>query len=78
MDYGKDKLQKIEFGADIRFNKKDEVIFSLTNKRKESLGLNVTFTHRFLKKSSAETFLQLKDILDKRKAIVEAGVRIPF
>lgn len=78
MDYGKDKLQNIEFGADIHFNKKDEVIFSLTNKRKQFLGLNVTFTHRFLKKSSAETFLRLKDILDREKANLEAGVRITF
>lgn len=78
MDYGKGRFQGIEFAANICLHKKDEVVFSLTNKKKEPLGLNVIFTHRFLKKSSAETFLRLKDILDKKERSLEAGITIPF
>lgn len=76
MDYGSGKLKRIEFGADIYLNNKDEVTFSITNKRKEPLGIFITFTHKFLKRYTAETFLRLKTS-EKEKA-VEAGLRIPF
>lgn len=76
MDYGKDKIQVMEFGTNIHLNKKDEIIFSLTNKRQEPLGINITFRHRFLKKNFAETFLRLKKL--ERESAIETGVRIPF
>ncbi len=78
IDYGKNKFQNIEFGTNIHLNKKDEFVFSLTNKGKKPLGFNLIFTHNFLKQSSAETFFRLKDILDKKERALEAGVRIPF
>jgi len=78
MDYGKDGFRALEFGANISLNKKDEIIFFLTDKKKETLGLNITFTHKFLKNCDAETFLRLKGLLDKKETVIEAGVRIPF
>lgn len=76
MDYGRGKFKKIEFGIQIYLTKKDAVTFSITNNRKESLGMRITFTHKFLEKYAAETFLRLK-ALEKEKAI-ETGLRIPF
>ena len=78
MDYGKGKLRDIELAADIHLNKRDEVIFSLTDKERKPLGLNVAFNHAFLKNQDAQAFLKLKNILDKKEAAIEAGVRIPF
>lgn len=78
MDYGKDKFRDIEFGANIYLNKSNEITFSLTDKEKEPLGLSIVFNHMFLKKQDAQAFLRLKDILDKKEAAIEAGVRIPF
>lgn len=76
MDYGKAKIQAIEFGTNIHLNKKDEIIFSLTDKRQEPLGINITFKHRFLKRNFAETFLRLKKL--ERESGIETGLRIPF
>ncbi len=78
MDYGKGRFSDIEFGANIYLNKKDEIVFFLTNKNNESLGLNITFAHKFLKNCDAGAFLRLKDILDKEERALEVGVRIPF
>jgi len=76
MDYGKAKIQTIEFGTNIYLTKKDAVSLLLTNKRKEPLGLNITFTHRFLKQLGAESFLRFKKF--QKEAGIEAGARIPF
>ena len=78
MDHGKGGFADIEFGANIYLNKKDEIIFFLTDKKKETLGLNITFTHNFLKNSDAETFFRLKGLLDKKETVIETGMRIPF
>lgn len=78
MDYGKGRFSSIEFGTNIYLNKKDEIIFFLANKNNEPLGLNIAFTHRFLKNFDAQTFLRLKDALDKKETAIEAGVSIPF
>lgn len=77
MDYGEGEVKQIEFSADISVNQRNEIIFSLKDRNGESLGLNITFTHRFLNKLDAETFLRVKEIL-KRESAIEAGVRIPF
>lgn len=78
MEYGKGRFQDIEFGTDIYLNKENEITLSLTNKEKEPVGLNVTFTHKFLKKSDAQAFIRLKNILDGKERTIEAGARIPF
>ncbi len=66
IDYGEDRVQSIEFSADINLSEKDKIIFSLTNKRKDPLGISVTFTHRFLKKLDAEVFIRLTKIQQER------------
>jgi len=76
IDYGEGKIQSIEFGANINLSKKGEVTFSLTNKRKEPLGMQVAFTHRFLEKLDAEAFVRLKKLQQENR--IEAGVKIPF
>jgi hypothetical protein len=76
MDYGKGRIQRIEFQTQICLIKKDEVVLSLINKRGEPLDIYITFTHKFLKKYAAEVFLRLKKL--KKESAIEAGVRIPF
>lgn len=76
MDYGRKAVRNIEFGTNIYLTKRDAITFSLTNKRKEPLGFNMTFTHRFLKKLDAKTFLRLK--ASGGKAFVETGAQVPF
>ncbi len=78
MDYGKDKPRDIEFGANIHLNKRDEVVFTITNKEKEPIGFDITIHHTFLKNQDAQGFLRLKNILDNKEAGIEAGVFIPF
>jgi hypothetical protein len=76
MEYGNAKIQDIEFRTEINLSKKDEIVFALTDKRNKPLGISVTFTHRFLKKLDAETFVRLKKV--REESGIEAGVRIPF
>ncbi|MCM8770290.1 MAG: hypothetical protein NC936_00265 [Candidatus Omnitrophica bacterium] len=76
MDYGKGKIMNINFSAVVHFKKENEIVFSLINKINEPLGINVIFTHRFLKMLDAETFLRIKRT--QRESGLEAGLRIPF
>ena len=76
MDYGKAKIESIDFGANIYLSNKDEVTLELSNKRKEPLGINITFNRKFLKKYGGMSFLKLKH--SGKESAVEAGVRIPF
>lgn len=76
MDYGSGKMQELEFGAVAHLTGRDEITFSLLNKRQESLGINIAFNHRFLKANDAEAFLKLKRL--GKELGGQAGVRIPF
>jgi len=77
LDYGRGRLQAIEFGAQVNLNKKNNIIFALNNKKGESLGVSVTFSRRFLKKLDAEAFVRLET--GKRSGSgVDIGARIPF
>lgn len=77
MSYGKGEIRRIDFGAYVHLGKKDKLIFSITDKHKEPLGLAIEFSHKWLVKKHAQTFLRLKRILEK-ETVLEAGVRIPF
>lgn len=77
MDYGRDRLKLLEFGADVHLTRRNRIEFSLTGRRKEPLGINVIFTHRFLNKLDAEAFVRLKGSFKKGTA-AETGMRIPF
>lgn len=76
IDYGEGKTRKIEFSVDKYLSQRDKVIFSLANKRREPLGISITFTHKFLKQQDAKLFLRLKGSAEE--ASVEAGAKIPF
>jgi hypothetical protein len=76
MDYGRGKINSIEFGANVNLSKKDAVVFSLTDKRGEPLGVNVNFSHRFLKKLDAEALIRLKKF--GKEGMAEGSLRIPF
>jgi hypothetical protein len=76
MDYGKNKLRNIEFSADFNMEHNNKVIFLLKDKFGEALGINITFSHKFLKQNGAEAFLKLRS--SKSESCVETGVRVPF
>jgi hypothetical protein len=75
MDYGRDKVRSIEFGAKVTFGR-NKVIFTLKNESGEPLGITITMTHKFLKSFDAEAFIRLKSRKDEYG--VEAGLSIPF
>lgn len=76
MDYGKNNVRSLEFGADINIAPKNKIILSLVSRERKPLGVKVTFSHRFLKKLDAEAYLKFKALHDESG--IEAGVRIPF
>jgi hypothetical protein len=75
MDYGRDGLRSIEFGADVTFQE-NTVAFLIRNRQGKSLGITLTFTHRLLKRIDAEAFLRLKALREEQG--IEAGLKIPF
>jgi hypothetical protein len=76
MDYGSGRVRSLEFIAKVCLTSKDEITFALLNKFKEPLALNITFTHKFLKRQGPEILLRLKRSYPED--LVEAGMRIPF
>ena len=76
MGYGEGRIHSIEFGANVNMRNNNTIEFALTNKKNEPLGINITFTHRFLKRLDAQAFLRLKRI--RQEPGIEAGVQIPF
>ncbi|MBP7216885.1 MAG: hypothetical protein KBA46_06345 [Candidatus Omnitrophica bacterium] len=76
MRYGKSVLKSAEFATHVRFGRSDEVIFSLLDKEREPLGVEVVFTHYFLRRNYAEAFVRLGNYV--RDTRIEAGVSVPF
>ncbi len=76
MDYGNGRLRSWEFGADINLSRKDRISLSLVDRERKPLGVNVTFSRRFLKKLDAEAYLKFKTL--REESAVETGVEIPF
>jgi len=77
MNYSEGRLRSMEFGADIYPYGRDRLSFYLKNEEGKSVGIILTYTHKFLKKSDAEAFLRIKKIAGGGSG-VEAGLRIPF
>lgn len=75
MDYDKEGLKQIEFGADVSFQK-NTITFSLKDKREKPLGLEVTFTHNILKSLDAKVYLRLR-LLENNPGI-DFGLKVPF
>jgi len=76
MEYFKGEIHSLEFGAEVNFNRNNEIVFRLKNETDEDLGISLTFTHRFLKHLDAQIFLRLKAAQEEKG--VDVGVRIPF
>ncbi len=75
MDYGRGRIRRIEFGAQLTFNR-DKIDFILTNLDGQPLGLTLTMTHKFLKTFDAQAFIRLKSL--RNEQAVEAGISVPF
>lgn len=76
MEYEKGRVYSFVFGAEVDFNKNNEMIFNLNSESGERIGFSVIFSHKFLKKLDAELFLRLKRA--QEESGVDTGVRIPF
>ncbi len=76
MDYANGNIQRVLCTIQLNLNAKDSLTFSLANSHKEPVGVNITFSHKFLKKLDAEAFLRLQAWAGASK--VETGLTIPF
>lgn len=76
MNHRDGKMYRLEFGAQVNFNRNNQVTFTLTTKNKEPLGLSLTFSHKFLKELDGELFLRLKRY--REESGLEVGVSIPW
>jgi len=75
MDYGDGLIRKIEFGAEVSFNR-NSIIFSLKDRVGEPLGITLTMTHKFINSLDPKAFIRLKSF--QRRFEIEAGLTIPF
>jgi len=75
MDYGRDRVKSIEFGAEVTFGR-NKVIFALKDELGKPLGITITLTHKFLKLIDTEAFIRLKS--RQKEQAIEAGITIPF
>ncbi len=76
MEYTKGQINSLSFGAEVNFDKRNQIVFNLTNNERKDLGISLVFTHRFLKQLDADFFLRLKRY--QEESGVETGIRIPF
>lgn len=76
MEYTKGQINPISFGAEVNFDKSNQIVFNLINKDSNKLGISLLFTHRFLKQLDADFSLRLKRY--QEESGVDAGIRIPF
>lgn len=76
MQYANGEIHSLEFGAEINFDKNNRVVFELTDRNRQRIGLNIIFTHKFLEELDGELFLRLKKYKDETG--IETGIRIPF
>lgn len=78
MSHSDGEISRLEFGAEVNFDKTNHVIFKLTSKNGELLGLSLTFTHKLLKEldGGGELFLRLKRY--REESGIDAGIKIPW
>jgi len=75
MDYGKAGYRKIEFSADLSFQR-NKIVCTLQNEEGEPLGITLTISRQLLSRLHPQAFLRLKS--RKNELGVEAGLHIPF
>lgn len=75
MGYGNRIKRSIKFGAQLYLTRQDSVVLSLSNSKNRPLGICITFSHKFLKKSG-DFFLRLEH--SGKSSGLEAGLTFPF
>ncbi|MDD5108284.1 MAG: hypothetical protein PHC29_02060 [Candidatus Omnitrophica bacterium] len=75
MDYGNGRVQEVEFGSEITFER-NKLILSLKNSKGQPLGIILTYTYRLLNILQPQAFIRLKSY--QKQLGVEAGLTIPF
>ena len=76
MEYAQRKIDSLAFGAQVNFNKNNQIVVALRNEFGTDLGMSVIFTHKFLKQLDAQFYLRLKQY--KEESGIDASIRIPF
>ena len=76
MNHREGRIYRLEFGAEVNFNRNNQVTFKLTGLNREPLGLNLTFTHKLLQELNGELFIRLKKY--RGESGVDVGVKIPW
>ena len=76
MECVKGKINSLSFGAEVNFDKRNQVVFHLTNNERDNLGISLVFTQKFLQQLDAEFFTRLKT--SQKESGIDVGVRIPF
>lgn len=77
VNYGKAGIDFINFRANTRLGRNNQIILSLIDKRGRPLGMELKISRRFLNKLKAELSLGCKDIFDTGLG-VNMGIKIPF
>lgn len=75
MDYGAGKVQEIEFGAEVTFER-NKLNLSLKNTKGQPLGVTLTYTYKLLNTLEPQVFIRLKSY--QKQLGVEAGFSVPF
>lgn len=75
MEYGKNSVQEIEFGADVTLAR-NKFLFRLQNERGEPLGMTLAYSFNLLKDLQPQAFIRLKN--RQRELGIEAGFTLPF
>lgn len=75
INYGRNRLREIIFGASVFLDKNNELVFELKNKRKEGLGIGVRFKRSFLREN-VRVFLRLSKMAGEKR--LEAGIKIDW
>lgn len=73
VDYGEGRIKAITFGARVRLNRDNELVFELTDRMEKDLGFGVQFNRRFFK-DNASVFSRLKKI--EKDLRLETGLKL--
>jgi len=73
IDHGKNRINELNFGANVTFEK-NKLVLGLKSQTGKPLDITLTLTHKFLK--SSQVFIKLMTF--KKEYEVAGGVSIPF
>jgi len=75
MDYGNNKVQEQEFGAEVSFGR-NKLVFSIKDARGKPLGITLTYSYSLINSLQPQAFIRLKS--QRKELGFEAGFSIPF